>query len=45
MKVLLYESTLQQIKKEKDKKYDIKIEYDEDTELVKYIIMTPAKKR
>lgn len=33
------------IKKEKDKKYDIKIEYDEDTELVKYIIMTPAKKR
>ena len=32
------------IKKEKDKKYDIKIEYDEDTELVKYIIMTPAKK-
>lgn len=31
--------------KEKDKKYDIKIEYDEDTELVKYIIMTPAKKR
>lgn len=33
------------IKKEKDKKYDIKIEYDENTELVKYIIMTPAKKR
>ena len=33
------------IKKEKDKKYDIKIEYDEDTELVKYIIMTPTKKR
>lgn len=33
------------IKKEKDKKYNIKIEYDEDTELVKYIIMTPAKKR
>lgn len=33
------------IKKEKDKKYDTKIEYDEDTELVKYIIMTPAKKR
>ena len=33
------------IKKEKDKKYDIKIEYDEDTELVKYIIMTPVKKR
>ncbi len=33
------------IKKGKDKKYDIKIEYDEDTELVKYIIMTPAKKR
>lgn len=33
------------IKKEKDKKYDIKIEYDEDTELVKYIIMIPAKKR
>lgn len=33
------------IKKEKDKKYDIKIEYAEDTELVKYIIMTPAKKR
>ena len=33
------------IKKEKEKKYDIKIEYDEDTELVKYIIMTPAKKR
>ena len=33
------------IKKEKDKKYDIKIEYHEDTELVKYIIMTPAKKR
>lgn len=33
------------IKKEKDKKYDIKIEYDEDTGLVKYIIMTPAKKR
>ena len=33
------------LKKEKDKKYDIKIEYDEDTELVKYIIMTPAKKR
>lgn len=33
------------IKKEKDKKYDIKIEYDEDTELVKYIIMAPAKKR
>ena len=33
------------IKKEKDKKYDIKIEYDEETELVKYIIMTPAKKR
>ena len=33
------------IKKEKDKKYDIKIVYDEDTELVKYIIMTPAKKR
>ena len=33
------------IKKEKDKKYDIKIEYDEDTKLVKYIIMTPAKKR
>lgn len=33
------------IKKEKDKKYDIKIEYDEDIELVKYIIMTPAKKR
>ncbi|MFR3782841.1 MAG: DUF6583 family protein [Clostridia bacterium] len=32
------------IKKEKDKKYDIKIEYDENTELVKYIIMTPAKK-
>lgn len=33
------------IKKEKDKKYDIKIEYDEDTGLVKYIIMTPVKKR
>ena len=33
------------IKKEKDKKYDIKIEYDENTELVKYIIMTTAKKR
>lgn len=33
------------IKKEKDKKYDIKIEYDEDTGLVKHIIMTPVKKR
>lgn len=39
------ESLEEYIKKEKDKKYDIKIEYDEDTELVKYIIMTPVKKR